>query len=212
MELTSDDGSVLDDLDENLADSTSREYKRSLRTVMNHFNNFICKSHGIDAARYPYPVYNDEYFKEVKTTSDIFGRFANFIIDTVKIKKPKCALNYISKLRMKVESENPGTTVFNGTWYRNLRLNIMKEYVKKCARDGTKLSDQAPEMTMKDLRAISEILFRRDTSQSISHRCLLIFQWQALGRISEISSMKWADIGFRNSYIEALQVNLNRCV
>jgi len=41
MELTSDDGSVLDDLDENLADSSSSEYKRSLMTVMTHFNNFM---------------------------------------------------------------------------------------------------------------------------------------------------------------------------
>jgi len=114
---------------------------------------------------------------------------------------------------MKVERDIPGTSVFNGIWYKTLRLNIMKRYVELCARNGTKLSDQAPEMTMKDLRALSEILLSRDTPKSISNRSLLIFQWQALGRISEISAMKWADIGVRKTpHVQALKVNLNRYV
>ena len=82
-----------------------------------------------------------------------------------------------------------------------------------CARNGKKLNDQAPEMTVKDLRALSEVLFCKDTSKSISHRYLLIFQWQALGRISEISAMQWCDIGQRMSgYVEGLRVMLNRYV
>jgi hypothetical protein len=92
IELDDDD---VDLLDANLGDTTSKGSLKTQNTVLKHFNNFMKKNQSIDAVTYPHCDYNISTFKTIESARDIAGRFANFIIDTVGIKKPKCTLNYI---------------------------------------------------------------------------------------------------------------------
>ena len=92
MELTAsdivDDGSICDDeLDENHVDTNIREYLRSQQAILNHFAKFMRKLHRIDPINYPQEGYDKMYFNNIESTRDIFGRFGNFIIDKVQIKK-----------------------------------------------------------------------------------------------------------------------------
>jgi hypothetical protein len=206
----SDSESDDDDLDDDLGDTTNAAYLKSQQTVMNHFDKFIKKCHRSNPVTYPHNFFRVQDFNSVSKAKDFVGRFCNYIIKDVKIKRPKCTLNYISKLRVKVETDDIENQVFTHRWYGALRLKVVKEYVAMSLKTGSRLSDSAPAMTINDLRVICTILFENDDRSGASHRCLLVCQWQALGRISEVGNIRSTDFSVRLSrYVRALLVMLN---
>ena len=96
-------------------------------------------------------------------------------------------------------------------WFASVRKNLKAKCNDRCLLTGTKLQQGSPPMTTDDLELLCQMLFKKNRSEHLADRWLLIFQWQLLGRISEISSLTFADVSFcRSSNYRCLKVHINR--
>ena len=86
-------------------------------------------------------------------------------------------------------------------------LFTFNRYMDKSLRDGSSLSDEAPEMKNEDLNIMCNLLFQKGREEDIRNRCLLILQWQLFGRIAEVSSLRVIDF----SIFEG-DLNRHRCL
>ncbi|KAL3674009.1 hypothetical protein V7S43_001693 [Phytophthora oleae] len=93
------------------------------------------------------------------------------------------SMNYLSSIKRQIE-EVTATELFRADpeWYRRCRRHLQKQYLMSAISTGKKLKQQAPSMTMHDLRAILTILFLRNDKKALLDRTLLNNQWLAIGR------------------------------
>ncbi len=110
-------------------------------------------------------------------------------------------------------------TLFSGPqagWYSGLRLELLKKYSEKHHKSKTKLTNGAPKMKEEDLKIMCTMLINGGESGMNArlaslNRCLLIFQWQMLGRISELDELCMSDIEYtHNQFTTCLTVHIDR--
>jgi hypothetical protein len=180
-----------------LSVEVSKSVEDVVKTATNHFNKFLVRLNGEDAVRHPYSSYKDILNKEY-FTKEIFGLFTHYLLDDLKVKKCQTALGYLSKIKCQIERDMD-LDLEKKKWYSDLRSKITTHYLTIASREGTKLVDSAPTMTERDLELMCGCLLDRGTREDLESRALLSWQWQSLGRISEISRVKCADIKPKNS-------------
>ena len=96
-------------------------------------------------------------------------------------------------------------------WIAEIRRIAKKKIHEKCVASGKKLQESSPPMTSDDLEQLCRVLFRHDSAEGFADRCLLIFQWQLFGRITEISNLSYGDLTFyRTANLRCLRVHINR--
>ena len=208
---------------------TGSSLKRVKNTAFKHFNDFLKYLHDCNAVENPYTRYvslHDKNFDGDENqrmapeyiTQFLFGKFSHYLIEIPepKIKYETC-LSYVSRVKCTLSYDynaELGNTLFsqgrNG-WYAQLRQKIERHYTSQCAANNTRLSDSAPPMTENDLELLCWHLLERNTNESLADRCLLVFQWQMLGRINELRQMDLTSIAFYNTrFYRCLNVKIDR--
>ena len=95
----------------------------------------------------------------------------------------------------------------DSSWYTRLRRVLHKKYVEECLRTGGMLKHRAPAMTMDYLRTIGRLLFGKNSARSLIDRTLLTQQWTAIGRSSDIGSLRFHVITWKD---DCMMVTVNR--
>lgn len=82
--------------------------------------------------------------------------------------------------------------------YKQLRINVKKEYMERCVRLGIELKTLTPSITQDDFVLMLRQLFKQNSKTSLKDFALLVFNWHAIGRISEVYGFKlFKDVNYR---------------
>ena len=187
-------GGNKDDSDLELVDigiARSSSHARQFNAVHKIFNKFL-------AFQYKdkdHPLYNKKYkdLNSTDITQTLFGMFVDYLLRGRGCPSESTAMNYISSMKGSITKDH--NIIIDPEWYRFVRKNTSKYYMK----NGQVSSQRDNVMTQHELTYFCEVLFKMSTRESINDRGLLAFNWVLLGRISEISELKWSDISFRNT-------------
>ncbi|KAE9034383.1 hypothetical protein PR003_g9721 [Phytophthora rubi] len=92
--------------------------------------------------------------KAVDVTKVMFGQLLSFLLLDPDVAW-QTSMNYASSIKRQLE-------VATGTkpeleWYKRCRRHLSKRYLQEAISTGKKLKEQAPAMTLDDLRVISKI-------------------------------------------------------
>ena len=200
------------DLFVNVADSSSGKYENQVATAINHFNKFLARLHQHHPRKFTHTAIDKIPPKEFEYYREIFGQFADYLRKIQKVGYGSC-LGYVSKVKTHIcnicEKNRLSCDLATGNWFTKLNEKIKKAYVIQISEKGGSLRQGAPPMSSDDLAYLCNVLSRRNTRESFSHRCILLIQWQALGRISEVVGMKYSDIEW-NSRSRCLTITMNR--
>ncbi|KAI9995934.1 hypothetical protein PInf_013112 [Phytophthora infestans] len=112
------------------------------------------------------------------------------------------SMSYLSSIKRQLD-ETTGTELFRNDpeWYRRCRRHLRKQYLMLSISTGKKLKQQAPPMTLDDLRSISTILFLRNDVEALLDRTLLNNQWLAIGRSSDIGTIHFSDLHWNGNFV-----------
>jgi hypothetical protein len=167
------------------------------KSALGQFNRFL--------AKYNLPRTSDPQLLKEKLSTEIFGKFAAFLLTIAKVKYAT-ASSYLASVRRFITEELKSEVCSNESWYRELRKKLKSEYQIDCAEHGEVLENKAEAMCVEDLSVICSGLFLMG---NFKDRSLVTTQYHCLGRVSEIillnlSSLKW------NSFLECLSIDWNR--
>ena len=128
-----------------------------------------------------------------------------------KFLKVKGALSYLSQVRSYLEDrfseEGTPFTLFekgSGQWYRKIRTNLITSFVERCIVEGETVSDAAPDISLKDLEYLCELLFIEGSKQSLEIRSLLKADFISIGRISDSAMFGWVNLNL-NPHLKCLK-------
>lgn len=210
VESDIEDGGLENNMPEifNMAnDQGGRSSRQMARTVQRLFDKFIQESLQDEEI----PVFAEMHPNHL--TQDLVGKFASYLKCVKKIKSKNTCLGYISTLRKLFDTDDRfvgvRSAVFEPNWYKRLRTIIEKRYVNECAENGVNLVNHSVPMTESDLIKLCTYLFTRNDPEAARNRCLLVFQWQLIGRINEVAALKFTDISFDEAHC-CLNVRLFR--
>lgn len=79
----------------------------------------------------------------------------------------------------------------SGQWYRKIRTNLITSFVERCIVEGETVSDAAPDISLKDLEYLCELLFIEGSKQNLEIRSLLKADFISIGRISDSAMFGW---------------------
>ncbi|GMF36150.1 unnamed protein product [Phytophthora lilii] len=130
----------------------------------------------------------------------MFGKLLSFLHKDPDIHW-QTSMNYLSSNKRQLE-ETTGADLFRSDpeWYRRCRRHLQKQYLMVAISTGRKLKEQAPPMSMEDLRTISTILFLRNDKKALLDRTLLNKQWLSIGRSSDVGIITFSDLHWNGNF------------
>lgn len=204
----------------NYALDKSERAKKAEKTAINKFNKFLSEYYNKeDPVRCPY-THIDQITDPLFFGEETIGAYTPYLHEIDGMAK-NTTDTYLSHLKMFVirKFPNQDTSFFEHDRYSQLRRNTGRRFIDHHAKAGTKVVQHAVKMSPRDLSTFSEFLFAyaggMDGIQGLRYpcsiRCLLLLQWHAFGRIVEIASLKWSQIGYHDgTTIKTLKFDLNR--
>lgn len=201
----------LDELYNNVTNDRGDSTKSLIKTATNHFNAFLLTLHQNNPASYPYKSFNEITAQQLLVFKNVFGMFPDYLRNVANINKYGTTLNYLSKVKQLIEDKQPDTDILIGSFYHKTRVNTTKAYLDHAIKNGQNMRDSSSPMTADDVKYMCTVLFEQDNRTSLTNRYMIILQWQALGRISEVCRLSCEQIRFyAGNNINALQINIGR--
>jgi len=198
----------------NLALERGSSLEAGSDTAINHFSKYLALQHSKNPTAHPYTKYSQLTLQNyVYVTSAVISIFGDYLKKVAGIKSCSTCLAYVSRIKNQLIRDFPAIEkIFEGKWYTDLRRKIVQIYVKECQVNGTKLVDKAPPMTENDLKKLNKCMFEMNNRESDLQRALFSWQWQLLGRISEVSALSCTMMSSYNSsgIKNATKVNMSR--
>jgi hypothetical protein len=190
-------GGEVDDVLEDINNDVSDSYATSLRTALNHFSKYLKLRQ--EQGDLSLPLDHTQLVSE-HVTDELLGKFASYLMKKTTMKKGGSVLAMLSKVKVELHRRFCDNPIFGtgARGYGTLRTKITRRYLLQCAKDGTKLTDHSVPMTEMDLRWMCRKLLSYHTWEGIINRCLLVLQWQCMGRITEVAALKFADMAVVN--------------
>jgi hypothetical protein len=109
-------------------------------------------------------------------------------MDYVMAMVPKIKVALVSKFPKNVGWVEPN-------WYKSFRQSIEKE----CLRRGLIRVKTGAKLSVDDLEELCIYLVKTNDESSYRDRTLLVLLWQAIGRILEVATMKYDELGLTDS-------------
>ena len=182
-----------EDLLEDVTKRQSKKYKEGVDVATGHFNRYLLFQHNVDPVKYKFVKYTQLMIGDI--TEELLGKFGHYLRTKTNITKVSTCLFYIGKLRVTMERDFPALKLFkDGRFYKDLRGKVLREYMEICAEKGTKIVDNAVPLRVEDLLWIAKKLLSKDTTVHILNRCLIVCQWQQMGRIAETSNLMFESL------------------
>jgi hypothetical protein len=192
---------------ENLGEKVGKASQSSQRSACNKFDKFLSELQTIDSHSCPHTTLAEFSDDELGRFQNIFGRFPSFMLkDKLSM---NTALHYLSQVHCFIRKRNRGSDIFYPEWYSHLNTQLENMYNKHASDTNTCIANSAPPMTESELHTLCKMLFARGTLVSSSQRSLLVLQWQALGRVSDITNMPMSRIDWYSNF-DCLQLLMHR--
>jgi integrase len=176
----------------NIAHDIGEERLGVTRTAVTHFNKFLLRAR-IDDDKLTLTAFNKITNIDLdEVTPELMGKFGDYLHRVAKIRKVGTAHEYLGAVKCSLVKRFPTLerSQFAGSWYTSLRNRIDRLYVIDCKTNGTRKKDSAPTMQESDLKLLSAALIKKNTREADKNRTLFVWQWQGMGRISEICGLK----------------------
>jgi hypothetical protein len=125
---------------------------------------------------------------------EVFGKFGTYLIEHTNLSW-NTAHGYIGCVKTYLEEELD-IHIFNGSWYEKLRKKVTKKFMEKVKNNGGKLVNSADSLDKEDLTILCDAL---SSAGKHVERLLLIMQFQAIGRISEVTCASFTDLSWNES-------------
>lgn len=190
----------------NFGNVQSESKKSKFDSARNQFNKFLGKLHGVNPTKYAYTSLMDIPRSEFLSYREVFGMFPNYLQKEKLMKNT--VIGYMSSIHTYICNVCPQSDI-TGSWYASVRDITEKEFKKEAKATNTRVSNPAAPMSSQDLKLLCKLLFARADTLSFQQRCLLILQWQALGRVSEITSLTFQSIEWYDNF-KSLNLTMNR--
>jgi len=182
------------------------------KTVTKQFNAFLTSYNNADRVAHPYTTLEQAIAAEdgqgrvYLQNNTLIGQFANYLeIGRAGSTSTTLFSTFTAMLR------NDYHIVIDLNHATRCRDNMMENHNNKCDAAGIDRAKQAPPIQPSELNLFCEILFEEDTLWSIQARAALILQWQTMGRVSEVFSLKMNAFMFCEEIgIRTVKVNVNR--
>ena len=201
---------ICEDLNDLSKERGGKSHSKAIATAERHFMKFLefqinkcCEVSGQCSIIKNKLETNKKSLNKNDLSLNIFGFFSDYLIKNTNIKKCASTLNYLSGIKTYFEMISPEISVFlnnevlTSYAYRKLRTSICKKYIEFASKNNGSFADKAIPMTVEDLKIMTNILFNhRELDVAIENRCILIFQWQVMGRITEVLSLKKNSVTF----------------
>jgi hypothetical protein len=182
-------------------------------TALNHFNRYF--AYRYNEITFPFreykPTVNINNVKPLISidyiNDDLHDKFGSYLIDVIKIKSCNTCLQYLSKVKVMIETDFP-QFVFNAKKYQERRGAIAKEYrtitlgniERKCVIRNTR----AAKFIVEDLNKMVKFLIDNPKVNDFECRDLITKQWRQL--LLGISTNFMRGMHFQMSHIH--QINL----
>jgi hypothetical protein len=190
----------------NMGNVQTDSTKSQLSSAERQFSKFLVKLNADDPVRYPYKEFYGIPHDEFRSFRDVFGMYPDYL------RQENLMLNtvwgYMSAIHGYICKKCPQSDI-NGSWYGSVRDATEKMFKKQARDTNTRVSNPAAPMSSQDLKLLCKILFIRGDTLSFQQRCLLVLQWQALGRVSEITSLTFASVEWYDNF-KCLNLTMNR--
>jgi hypothetical protein len=98
---------------------------------------------------------------------------------------------------MEFGSDHP--IVKDSRWYKNVRRELVKAFVRKCQLNNTSLVNRATPADKELIASLCSLLFQKGERDSFHDRFLLSTQWQALGRPGELGLLSVSDFSWSHA-------------
>ena len=187
---------------------TGKSTLASQRTALTSFNLFLTELNKADPQTYPHTRLDQYSRNELRKFRDVFGRYPHYLLTKQKIMLAT-AKSYLTQNVKAIVEQCEETDIRDPVWYKTLRDKTCRMYNTYHSETNTKKSNPATPMSSADLAILCELLFIRNSVKSIQERALLVLQWQALGRVSEITALSYDSLGW-HSGCDALSIEMNR--
>lgn len=194
----------LQDISMNRAKSTKKLYC----AAMNHFDKYMLYVTNNQMSLAQLAEHHPE-----KITKDLVGKFTDYLFRVAKIETIGTAHDYLSSAKTNLSLINSAVhaELDHPVWYRKLRHNVKAVYIQDCVETGKPISTAQGSMTEDHLDYICTTLFAAGSRNCLADRCLLAFNWQCVGRISEVATLRWKNISFHHTKIvQCMEVGLHR--
>ncbi len=189
---------------------------KKIKSVKNCFDNRFLSHLRAHNEKYTALTFDEipkEHFDKA-----LFGLFSSFLLGKVGW---QTACGYLSGLKAIIchkFGDDATFTLFQGgqaVWYTALRTELLKKYKSLHRANNTKLTKGSPKMKEEDLRIMCTMLFSEHSDSNVRlsavNRCLMVYQWQLLGRISELQELTMSDITFDSDrFHTCIKINMDR--
>ena len=134
---------------------------------------------------------DETYILDWRKMRKLIGIFPDYLIKEATLKTVDYLLAIVSKVKCYFTKTFPTEATWcEAGWYRDLRVQTERE----CVSNGLLRVKKSPKLSVEDLEELCKELMSRNTKESICDRTLLVFLWQALGRIVEAGNILYTDI------------------
>ena len=89
-----------------ITDTMEAEYFSTQKSSLNHFNSFLRHQNSVDSVKYSLVEYSKEAFSSPEVVSSSLDQFAKYLVGVVKIKKLTTTLQYLSKVKTKIQKDH----------------------------------------------------------------------------------------------------------
>jgi hypothetical protein len=132
----------------------------------------------------------EEFLKDCTKIRELIGLFPDFLIKKKGFKTQEYLLATVGKVKSYLAYKFPRENSWcEETWYRNFRSQIYRE----AEENGLHPAKESDKMTTDEIEDLCRELVGQNTSDGFRNRSLLVFTWQAVGRITEVVSMEYPD-------------------
>jgi hypothetical protein len=128
--------------------------------------------------------------EEVHITTDLIGKFGNYLFKFCpRLKKYNSANMYFSSIYNQIVRKFPQREQFLKANYTTARKSMYDDFEAKARAAGVPLQKNSSKGTESDYIYISKKLFEEGTNSSLYSRGIIVFDFQGVGRISEVLIM-----------------------
>lgn len=124
------------------------------------------------------------------------GKFVTYLIIQEHFNTMDYLMAMVSKIKVALVSKFPKNVGWvEVNWYKDFRKTIERE----CLERGLIRVKTGANLSVDDLEELCNYLVNTNSEDAYKDRTLLVLLWQAIGRIIEVATMKYDELGLTDS-------------
>lgn len=195
-----------------LGSKVNKSNARGIKSALVKFNAMLVAGHNQDPKEFPYKHFDQCTFEYLENHGEsLLGYYGDFLFRYADVEWATAG-KYLSAVKNAFRRKYKKLTIFqNPTWYQKLRRELTKIYFNDRVEKGLPIKTCAPRMEEKDLAILTDLMLKANSKEYNLNRCLMVLQWQLLGRIGELANIQYKHLSFHSKQkADYLVMQMNR--